>query len=616
MTRQIFLYVLFIAFLPVLTSAQEVVIGLQSNYALSNTYGTKSVAKGIIADTVTLPFFDDFSGNPFTPSSRNWTDDYVFINNTYSDKQITKGIATFDALDNTGRLYESSSASGFEADHLTSVPVDLNYAASSNIWLSFLYEAGGLSDIPEAKDSLVLQFLAPGENFWRSVWKADENTTKKGFKTAIIPINQPRYLKKGFRFRFVNYASLGQSSTDPSMTGNCDIWNIDYVLLNLNRNASDTVFRDVAFRLPLRSLLKNHESMPWKQFRKVFLQEMGSSIPVQYRNNDNVIRNVTRDFEIWDVNRNSQVHLFTAGATNVDPLSNTDYKANLIYTFNTDNPDSAIFRITCSLKTDEFDPKGNDTLIYYQIFKNYFSYDDGSAEGGYGINGLGSRNAMLAYRFTSFMEDTLRAIDISFNHSFQESNKRAFDLMVWDDFNGTPGNIIYTKEEVIVEHGKSINGFYRYYIPGGVGVDGVFYVGWKQRSETFLNAGFDINTPHKNRQLYWLNGEWINSQVSGSVMIRPVSGEPVITGIRDIFSKNGNQVSIWPNPATDRLNVRIKETPYSSSAYISIIDIAGHELMEVPYNEEIDVSVLKEGIYIVITTVNGKRVGYNRLIKK
>ena len=81
--------------------------------------------------------------------------------------------------------------------------------------------------------------------------RADGNT-KKGFKTAIIPINEPRYLKKGFRFRFVNYASLSSNLTDPSMVGNCDIWNIDYILLDMNRNGADTIYRDVAFRLAFK----------------------------------------------------------------------------------------------------------------------------------------------------------------------------------------------------------------------------------------------------------------------------------------------------------------------------------------------------------------------------
>ena len=66
-----------------------------------------------------------------------------------------------------------------------------------------------------------------------------------------------------------------------------------------------------------------------------------------------------------------------------------------------------------SLKTDDFDPKGNDTLIYYQVFKNYFAFDDGSSEGGYGINGLGSRNAMVAYRFTSYHSGYLEGYTVS-----------------------------------------------------------------------------------------------------------------------------------------------------------------------------------------------------------
>jgi hypothetical protein len=85
--------------------------------------------------------------------------------------------------------------------------------------------------------------------------------------------------------------------------------------------------------------------------------------------------------------------------------------------------------------------------------------------------------------------------------------------MVWDNNNGIPGDVIYSKEEVMVEQGNQINGFYTYSIPEGVMVKDIFYVGWKQRSETFLNAGFDVNTPHGGRQFFWLNGEWMQSQV-------------------------------------------------------------------------------------------------------
>ncbi|TAL69366.1 MAG: T9SS type A sorting domain-containing protein [Bacteroidetes bacterium] len=616
MIKQIFLYFIFLNVCLVFSPAQEVVTGLQSNYLIIKSKENQVKNKSLrTSATLELPFFDDFSGRSVFPDPGKWTDDYVFINNTYSDRQITTGVATFDAIDNSGRLYETASSSGFEADHLTSQPLNLTYTASDNIWLSFFYQAGGLGDPPETKDSLTLQFFAPTENKWYSVWKVEGSADQK-FKPAVIRIDNSRFLKNGFQFRFINYASLSPNPGDPSMVGNCDIWNVDYVLLDKNRNAADTIFTDVAFRLPIRSLLKNHEAMPWKQFREIELQEMASSIPIHYRNNDTIVRNVTRNFEIWDVYKNSQVDFFSAGATNINPLTNVDYNANLIYSFNTENKDSALFRITCSLKTDEFDPKGNDTIVYYQVFKNYFAFDDGSSEAGYGINGLGSRNAMVANRFVSYIPDTLRAIRICFNESYLDANKRAFDLMVWDDNNGIPGNVIFSREDVMVEQENMINGFYAYNIPEGVIVNGKFYIGWKQRSETFLNAGFDINTPHANRQFYWLNGEWLPSQMQGSLMIRPVvGGQLKITGINNIYYKGKNIIRIWPNPATDILNFDKGELQLSDPAYITFLDLSGRELIKIPYSEQVDISSLHEGSYIVVTSINGKPVGYNRLIK-
>ena len=617
MLKRIILYIVFLSSWLVYTQGQEVITGLQSNRSIINSREIFRESKGLSSnDTLALPFFDDFSGHSVFPDRKNWTDNYVFINNTYSDRQITAGIATFDALDNTGRLYSEANSTGFEADHLTSQPINLKYTAADNIWLSFFYQAGGLADPPEKNDSLTLQFFAPVEKKWYSVWRV-EGSLDERFKPANIRINNDRFLQKGFQFRFVNYASLSTNLADPSMVGNSDIWNLDYVLLNKNRNAGDTIFADVAYTLPLRSLLKSHEAMPWKQFKQVYLQEMGSSILVHYRNNDTITRNVTRNFEIWDVYKNSEANFFSAGATNIGPLTNVDYRANLVYTYNTSNNDSALFRITASLKTDNFDPKGNDTLIYYQIFKNYFAFDDGSSEGGYGINGLGSRNAMVAYKFESFMPDTLRAVNICFNDSYLEANKREFDLVVWDNDNGVPGNILYTKEAVMVEQGNVINGFYTYTIPEGVPVNGTFYVGWKQLSESFLNVGYDVNTPNAGKQLYWLNGIWSQSQEPGTIMIRPVVGSPLtITAIKDIhYNNNRKSLNIWPNPAKDYITIDPGELQLSGLSYISLIDLNGHELMKIPFSEKVDISSLHDGMYFLVISINGMPVSYNRIIK-
>jgi hypothetical protein len=169
----------------------------------------------------------------------------------------------------------------------------------------------------------------------------------------------------------------------------------------------------------------------------------------------------------------------------------------------------------------------------------------------------------------------------------------------------------------MVEQGNMINGFYNYTIPEGVAINDIFYIGWRQRSETFLNAGYDVNTPGTGKQFYWLNGEWRQSQVQGSIMIRPVVGSPLkVTSINDVFYHNNkNIISVWPNPATDYINFDSGEMQKSGLSFVTITDIYGRELIKVPFRDRIDISSLHPGVYFIVTSINGTPVGYNRLIK-
>lgn len=613
MYKKTVLYIIFILSITNNGLTQEVVTGLPSNPLLKNgppVSDSKSGSKGILE----LPFFDDFSGQDIFPDNEKWTDNYVFINDTYTEKQITKGVATFDALDNYGRLYEDASYISSVADHLSSQPINLEYTPDDSIRLSFFFEPGGTGDMPEERDSLTLQFYAPEEDRWYPVWKTN-NIDIEGFRAVNIRIDDPRFLKNGFRFRFVNYISLSDYQNYPSMIGNCDHWNIDYIILDKNRTDKDTLLPDVTFVSPLRSLLSTHESIPWKQFEHISLQEMGAFIPVHYKNYDNIVRNVTRNFQIWDVYENKQVKFFSAGAVNIDPLAGEQYNADLIYTYSSDNKDSALFRVKSWLVTDEFDPKTNDTLVYYQVFNDYFAFDDGSAEAGYGINGLGSSNAMVACRFRSYIQDSLRAVRICFNDSYMNANLRSFDLMVWNDIGGLPGEVLTSVEDLMVQQGNSINGFYTFVLPKPVMVEGLFYVGWKQRSEAFLNAGFDINTPHQGRQMYWINGIWHESGQNGSLMIRPVTGPPLVTSVNDIPFHSTKPLSFRPNPARDYIVFDTEKLPVDGLTYVSFFDLSGKKVKEVLFSETVDISYLKTGIYIIVASRQGRSLGYNRLIK-
>jgi len=614
MFRSLLIFFCMMVFSTIIT-AQEVVTGLFSEPRIKAEWEKRDKRKSISAtDTLELPFFDDFSKPAVYPDPSKWQDKFVFINNTYSDKQRTAGIATFDALDNTGRLYESASSSVFEADHLTSRPINLNYTSADDIYLSFLYEPGGLADKPETKDILLLQFYAPLESKWYNEWVAP-TVTSDTFRAVIVRIDQARYLKKGFMFRFINFASLNSATTDPSISGNCDQWNVDYIFLGKNRNDNDTSAADVAFTKPVRTILKTYESMPWTQFRQVFLSEMGPWITVNYLNNDKIVRNVTRNFRIYDVYKKVESFSFTAGATNIDPLTPVKYNANLIYTFNSTSTDSALFEIKSMLTTDIFDPKDNDTIIFYQKFNNYFAYDDGTSEAGYGVNGLGSKNAMVACRFKTFVTDTLRAIQICFNDSYQNANLRSFDLMVWADDNGIPGDVIYSQQDMMVTQGKGINGFYTWQLTDPIELTGTFFIGWKQRSETFLNAGFDINTPPLGRQFYWINGNWNNSQAPGTIMMRPQVGPRITnTGIAAVRDRGG-KLRIWPNPADEVITMDPGDVTLLGNAEVRVTDLFGHEIIRREYTGTLDISMLKPGTYIVIIYSGKNPAARGRLIK-
>lgn len=593
---------------------QEIITGLHVNNRLKDLRYITTTKALQATDTLSLPFSDDFSGGGVAPSATLWSDRYVYINNTFSVTQPTQGIATFDCLDQNGNLYVNASSMVFAADTLTSLPVDLELQPSDSIYLSFLYEAGGISDPPEQNDSLTLSFWAPGEEKWYRVWNT-EGYQGEGFRRAMIAVKDVKFLKKGFRFRFISYASLATAVTEPSQAGNADIWNVDYVYLNKARNTADTVFHDAALTLPVRSLVKDYEAMPWKHFRQAYLSLMSPAVTINYRNNDNIVRNITRYVSITDLQTGVVVREFAAGATNVPPFTTLEYDAPLLYTYNSSLIDSVIFGVKVSLITDDFDPKRNDTLSYVQQFTDYFAYDDGTAEAGYGINGQGSRNAMAALRFRSFIPDSVKGINFCFNDAYNNANQRAFDLMVWADDNGVPGTLLGTAEGPVASPGESVNGFVSYLFDKPVAVNGYFWIGWRQLSETFLNTGLDLNTATQGRQYFMISGSWQPSQAPGTIMMRPVmKGEGTQTSSGDEPLVN-NLFRLYPNPTTGRSTLIVDE---SAPEYfrINIYSMTGARVLSIDKSFEPDFGPLSPGIYtVVITDSHGKALSLLRLVK-
>ena len=188
---------------------------------------------------------------------------------------------------------------------------------------------------------------------------------------------------------------------------------------------------------------------------------------------------------------------------------------NFVFPLST-TADSAEFEIRHYIFYTQEDLR--DTLTYRQKFFNYYAYDDGTPEEGYGLTPEGAK---LAYRFRLNVKDTLRAIQMFFNHTLNDANERYFNLMVWQDNNGKPGEVIYSQLNEKVEYSSNLLGFHTYMLDEPVPVNGIFYIGWEQQSSENLNLGYDRFNNAQENIYYNSTGEWFQSIYNGALMMRP-----------------------------------------------------------------------------------------------
>ncbi len=582
--------------------SQERLVPLHENSVVKNFYNkNRMLLKSKAAnDTLELPFFDDFSTSTVYPDTSLWLDKYAFVNTNYGINPPSIGVVTLDAINYDGTHYTNASSSPFIADSLTSKPINLDYLSDAAIFLSFYYQAQGIGDTPEPADSLILEFYSPQDSIWHSVWNTP-GTSTHNFKQVILPITDTIYLKKGFQFRFKNYASLA-GDYNPSATSNVDQWNIDYIFLDKHRNINDTVIHDVAFIYPPKSILKTYASMPWKHFISVFPLEI-QQVSFNYKNNDSIVRNITSMLFFENLINHTKLDSFFVNVDNYQPFEQTNYNFTI-----DNNPfpitpdDSALFEVKCKLKTDDFDYKDNNIATYHQKFYNYYAYDDGTAENGYGLD---SKDAMLAYQFKTYKTDTLQAIKMYFNQSHPISaSQRSFLLTIWDDNEGSPGNIVYQQKGIKPEYENELNKFHTYILPDSVNiiVSDIFYVGWAQTSDAFLNIGFDKNRVSNQKIFYNINGNWYNSSFEGSLMIRPILGKPVKISTTDInkLQSISSNIQLYPNPVNDRLFMSKDNQLIDNNLHLTIFNNTGKLIYHGKINAGyIDVNNYNPGIYFI-----------------
>ncbi len=533
---------------------------------------------------VSLPFFDDFSSKGIYPRTDLWLDNNVYINNTFGYESISIGVATFDGFDSAGAPYGNASYNFGIADYLTSQPINLEYSASDSIYLSFFVQPQGNGRRPDTKDSLILEFKSSNQGYWIPV-KRFAGTTRTPFQQILIPITDPQFLYSGFQFRFKNKGSL---------LGGDDHWHIDYLELDRNRSANDTLIEDVSFNAAPTSLLNSYSAIPYNQFSAALIADNHF---VNIKNNFSSPVTVLLTFEATDLKSGAILDEVTRG----EPFAPNTTQKEESRKF-TINPYNEPFDIQTKYYTNvgNDNNKFNDTVVAIQHFGNYFSYDDGSAENGYGIYGGAGR---VAFEFNATNPDTLREVQFFFTRKQTEPTNDVFTLTIWKSIN--PEEIVYQKTSLTPAFGNTINGFVSYVLDSPIIVGGQFYVGWVQSNDFFMNVGLDVNNDNRSKLFYRTTAAgWEPTSVVGSPMIRPVfSDEDIVSGINNNKSTQKLALNIYPNPAGDYLYIDLAEKNNSLNYQVRIIDLLGQTIYESGLiSERISVADLSQGLYLVRVT--------------
>jgi hypothetical protein len=437
------------------------------------------------------------------------------------------------------------------------------------------------------------------------------DSTGKYFKQVMIPITDAQYLNPGFQFRFRNYASMGNNAL-PGWQGNVDQWNIDYVKLNINRTSSDTLLKDVAFAGSAPTTLKKYQSMPWTQFVGNQATEITDSLSILLTNLDNITKNTSYIHDVTTITGSSVYH-YDGGSFNIEPYYPNGYQTYqpharppVKFLYPEDTQDSAIFTITHIFKeaggADQ--NNNNDTIRYMQKFYNYYAYDDGTAENGFGLSPAGSK---LAYKFALNSPDTLRAVNMFFNRTLDNSNVQYFWLTVWNDNNGQPGSIIYEQNSMRPVFGDSLNQYLTYEFNQPVPVTGTFYVGWRQTTADNLNVGFDRNNDASSKIYFNSNGVWENTFYVGALMMRPMLGKK-FSGVQIAENAKIN-IAIYPNPNSGTQFTADFTDNYGSLNY-KIIDLTGRVVAQNQLQHTNEIHLLS-GVYL-IQVADKNQVIYNQ----
>ncbi|MCB9046488.1 MAG: T9SS type A sorting domain-containing protein [Chitinophagales bacterium] len=564
---------------------------------------------------ITLPFFEDFTSGGYYPDTNIWVDRKVYINNTMCVGAISRGVATFDAIDETGLPYETTNKNILRyADSLTSRPIDLSiYSPDDSLYFSFFYQPQGNGFDPQPQDSLMLYFRrASTTSPWTRVWRV-AGSTLQPFQQVMIPVTDANLFHEGFQFRFVNKASI--NNTD-------DNWNVDYIRFGPNRNINDTLVNDVAFVEEPSFLLSDYTSMPYHQFMANANAERGSQHSTTIKNNTKGNVNINFGYSAKEFYTNTPL---ANGSNGTGIQADKEGIATFpVYTNTITAPlqnSAVLFQQKYYIEsTSETGPVVNDTIIKNQLFHNFLAYDDGSPEKSYYLKLFTTLPGKLAIEHHLNVSDTLKGVAIYFGRQVPLPYQKYFSVVVYKDiaYGGGADQVLYQEDFFIPAYSQQ-NSFWLYKFEKPLVLPaGKFYIGTIQPAlgtSDSLYFGLDLQRITNNHVYYNVLNQWKSSDIQGAVMIRPMFGEFFPSIISGPVNKETHEWDIIPNPVTDK--IRFNYNKYYGQARYRITDLRGRTVKEgiVPSSEWVNTSDLYPGIYIVHFRADGYESTPRKIIK-
>ena len=472
-------------------------------------------------------------------------------------------------------------------------------------------------------------FTTVADTTWNHIWSVPGQTLDsflvenngQFFRQVMIPITDLKYFRDDFYFRFFNYASIVNASL-PSDRSNEDNWNIDFVYLNINRTIDDTDYPMLTFSGKRPSFFKRYQAIPYRQYRANPNSAIRESLELDIANLDRIDHEAHYYYKVQQIG-GGQEYQRVLEPVIIRPYREFGYLqcpeygespacpyVNELFALNMWQ-DSVSYQVSHYIYDFTAIPPLADSMIYRVGMYNYYAYDDGIPELGFGVHPAGGK---FAVRFDLADYDTLQGVQLLFNHTLNNANDKPFDIVLWKDENGKPGEEFYRLQNQRPQWHEQPYRFTYYKFDQTVTAASAFYIGIEQRNDALINIGFDTSIDNMQYNFVNTNGSWQPSSKHGSLMIRPVVGASYYIGVEENDLSTGSRVFVvYPNPASNTLHL---EGDFGNGQ-VNIYDLTGRKVYQGEYQQEISVRNLNNGLYFLnITTEEGQVINQKFIIEK